>query len=650
MRKTWNAWDVRVIVLLSLLLQTALIVLGKSRKHSVSLINRMILWFAYQSKDWVALAALGKLSNSHAESPTSNVLKALWAPLLILHLGGPDTITAYSFQDTKLWSRHLLILVVQSLFAIYVIYLAWTQYWLSILTLPLTVAGIIKYVERIMCLEATYAKKTKWIISVFKNPDYLYHPLLENRDSKIVLQGYALFSTMRPHVNDYFGQKKYLPSLKARIRAYLKESTGCVFINQAKLILQELLESDVQSSSNLTDHFDVAVAELGFIFDVVYTKAALIYTKIGCFLRLSSFICSLAVLVLFLIRFMQDVKLHFSIVDTFITMSLLVGAVALEFCAVFSMLSSDWAVILMLFHGNCLVRKILQLVLQYCPCFLPQQKRWSGLMGQFDLLDYCWNSSKGRLYSFLQKYCSSDIFEIYHRHKYSHPRFVEVPRCLKKREFYLRRLDSFFSNNSFEATRGEKTLKEISDIHDLEMSIQADFDYSIIAWHLATSICYRQDYNPNACSKAMEASKYLSNYMMYLLAMRSDMLLPEHCRSFWLDHVLRMLREAFSKERDKDAAFKSLLPDPTLFSTKTAMETAMEDLPKFAGNLAQNLSQSSKKWELIKEMWIEMLLYAAHSYQHVSHVQQLGQYGREFLTVIWIMGGYHPVKDVIMED
>ncbi|GLT77047.1 hypothetical protein SLA2020_486690 [Shorea laevis] len=410
LRKTWNAWDVRGMVLLSLVLQIALFVLGKRRKYSVSLINRMTLWLAYISADWIAIATLGKLSNSHAESPTTNVLRVLWAPLLILHLGGPDTITAYSFEDTQLWTRHLLTLVVQSILAIYVIYLSWTQVWFSLLTLPLILAGIIKYVERILCLKLTNSKRTSWIISIFNNPAHLslteLNELLDNPESQVVLLGYLLFSAMRPDINDYLCHKEYPLSFKVRIQTYLRETIG-QFSQEVKLIVQDWLKGSELSDS----HFNIAAAELGFMFDVVYTKAALIYTKKGCFLRLCSFTCSLAVLLLFLISVMNESTFSFSRVDIFITISLLVGAVTMEFCTVFSMLSSDWAVLLMLFHDNCLVRKILQYVLQYIPCLLSQQKVRSSQMGQFDLLDYCWNYSKAKVYGFLEKNCGSDILE-----------------------------------------------------------------------------------------------------------------------------------------------------------------------------------------------------------------------------------------------
>ncbi|GKV53802.1 hypothetical protein SLEP1_g60316 [Rubroshorea leprosula] len=107
LRNIWSAWDVRGMVLLSLFLQIVLYILGQRRRYSVGLISRMILWFAYISADWVAIAALGKLSSTHALSPTKNVLRALWAPILILHLGDLDTITAYALQDTQLWTRDI---------------------------------------------------------------------------------------------------------------------------------------------------------------------------------------------------------------------------------------------------------------------------------------------------------------------------------------------------------------------------------------------------------------------------------------------------------------------------------------------------------------------------------------------------------------
>ncbi|KAK1572177.1 hypothetical protein Q3G72_028628 [Acer saccharum] len=75
-------------------------------------------------------------------------LTAFWAPFLLLHLGGPDTITTYALEDNELWLRHFLGLAIQTRMAIYVFIMAWTDSLLSILYLLMFVAGLIKYGER----------------------------------------------------------------------------------------------------------------------------------------------------------------------------------------------------------------------------------------------------------------------------------------------------------------------------------------------------------------------------------------------------------------------------------------------------------------------------------------------------------------------
>ena len=37
----------------------------------------------------------------------------LWAPILLVHLGGQDGITAYNIEDNELWKRHVVTAVSQ---------------------------------------------------------------------------------------------------------------------------------------------------------------------------------------------------------------------------------------------------------------------------------------------------------------------------------------------------------------------------------------------------------------------------------------------------------------------------------------------------------------------------------------------------------
>ncbi|GMP55306.1 hypothetical protein CsSME_00020162 [Camellia sinensis var. sinensis] len=58
----WDAWVVRMLVLLSLTLQIILFVFGKYRKNMSSQWINGIVWLAYIMADLVATFALGKLS------------------------------------------------------------------------------------------------------------------------------------------------------------------------------------------------------------------------------------------------------------------------------------------------------------------------------------------------------------------------------------------------------------------------------------------------------------------------------------------------------------------------------------------------------------------------------------------------------------
>ncbi|KAM0901229.1 hypothetical protein ACQ4PT_020113 [Festuca glaucescens] len=117
----WNEWATQILVLLSLALQIVLHVSAKVRQREASsVLLRLLLWLAYQLADSTATYAVGQLFFS--STSRDHHLVAFWAPFLLLHLGGPDNITAYALEDSKLWKRHFLSLVVQVLGAGYVMY------------------------------------------------------------------------------------------------------------------------------------------------------------------------------------------------------------------------------------------------------------------------------------------------------------------------------------------------------------------------------------------------------------------------------------------------------------------------------------------------------------------------------------------------
>ncbi|GKV12839.1 hypothetical protein SLEP1_g23933 [Rubroshorea leprosula] len=438
---------------------------------------------------------------------------------------------------------------------------------------------------------------------------------------------------MRPDINDYLPSENF-SDVEARIKAYVKNTTG---------IDSERAWKSVEGYIFGRSEFILkrSSIQLGLMFDVVYTKASLIYTKLGCFLRLTSFTSSFSVLVLFFINIIKEPNFRGSRIDIAITGILLSGAIAQELYAAWVMLSSDWAILVAEFHHNVLVRRIFKITSKYFPCLLHQSKRWSKQMGQFDLLEYCWRYKKRKAnqsHGFLPKITiGSEIAEMWH--KYWFTKFVKVPRFFKEPGPYYDVVSAIYSDKPLKATRGDHALKKCQQFDQLKWSIELEFDHSIIIWHLATSVCYFQQDNHH--DEIMEISKHLSDYMMYLLAMRPALLLSEHSKSFWLDHAYDNLKELlFRATDDISNAASALLPNPDnvyeeeLESSEETFENLKGDVLK----LATFLKQSNNKWEMIRDVWTEMLFYAAFSSHHINHVKQLAD-GIEFLSLLWLFVG-----------
>ncbi|GJN10372.1 hypothetical protein PR202_ga28460 [Eleusine coracana subsp. coracana] len=78
----------------------------------------------------------------------SPMIFAFWTPFLLLHLGGPDTITAYSVEDNELWLRHLIGLLFELFSAAVIFFCSLHSNPMTGATVLIFIAGIIKYSER----------------------------------------------------------------------------------------------------------------------------------------------------------------------------------------------------------------------------------------------------------------------------------------------------------------------------------------------------------------------------------------------------------------------------------------------------------------------------------------------------------------------
>jgi hypothetical protein len=120
----WEDWQLRILALGSLFVQWLLFLSAPQRKHAIPSWCRSIIWLSYLGSDALAIYALATLFNRQSKrdynsAQSDSTLEVVWAPVLLMHLGGQDCITAYNIEDNELWKRHVLTAVSQITVAIY---------------------------------------------------------------------------------------------------------------------------------------------------------------------------------------------------------------------------------------------------------------------------------------------------------------------------------------------------------------------------------------------------------------------------------------------------------------------------------------------------------------------------------------------------
>ena len=153
-KELWNAWNLRSCIFLSLWLQAILVLFAFLRKRTRSKLVHGLIWFAYLLADWIAPVAIGLISKSEGvgcEAKGNKDLMAFWASFLLLHLGGPDTITSFALEDNEFWLRHLVGLILQIVATAYIFYQSLpNKLWAP--TIMVFFVGCIKYGERTRAL------------------------------------------------------------------------------------------------------------------------------------------------------------------------------------------------------------------------------------------------------------------------------------------------------------------------------------------------------------------------------------------------------------------------------------------------------------------------------------------------------------------
>ncbi|XP_059595799.1 uncharacterized protein LOC132254348 [Vitis vinifera] len=639
MRKLWNEWELRLMVLLSLFLQIVLIIFSNRRKYTVTPWIRILIWSAYLSADWVATVSLGTLSNSQGDSEgklldPNYTLMAFWAPFLLLHLGGPDTITAYSLEDNELWLRHLLGLVVQVGVAFYVFLRSWAGTPLTFLSIPMFVAGIIKYGERTWVLRSASKNHFRDSLLLVPDPGPDYAHFMEKYSSRnydTQAERIRKEKTGENPLQSTVGDDITVPSRKYIDKAYF------LFKNQFKHLYADLILSldDQKTSEGIIrymsseDAFKVVEMELNFMYDVLYTKATVIYSLLGILLRSTSFSFTISTLAAF--HFFID-KHQFSNIDIDITYLLLFGAIFLEVYALTKLILSDWSIVWLSSKTNSLADSIYRAITSF-RSVITSDKRWSRRMAQNNLIDSCLRDKT----KFNQVPRFLDMNNFLERYWYMTWEKVDdmkepIFSLLLEMTNDVRDLRSLLKH------RGDYVITKRRVIETLGWSIvDVKFDHSILLWHIATDLCSYSDDDPNPKSRC-KISKCLSEYMLYLLVM-CPFMLPKGIGEFRFRDTCSETKRFFQQRSEsisnRNEACRLLLEVDTEVEPKEVKGDKSKSVLFEACRLAKELRslnmEMGEKWKMVSEVWVEMLCYAASHCGWIQHGQQLRR-GGELLT------------------
>ncbi|KAG2570214.1 hypothetical protein PVAP13_7KG073027 [Panicum virgatum] len=601
----WNEWGIQILVLVSFSLQVFLLVFGGIRRRSSSSILMFFLWSAYLLADSTAIYTLGHLSvDSRSDE---HELVAFWAPFLLLHLGGPDNITAYALEDNTLWLRHLQTLAVQVLGAAYVIYeyIARSGTLLLMASISMFIAGLLKYGERIWALKCGNISSIRNSISARKFKTNPYQLLtLGTSEEELLLGAHSQFDICK----GVFADIIMAPSHLARSQSNSsKQSSVISYLGE--------------------DLYKLVEMELTLMYDFLYTKAAVIHT----WALLSTWTCSL---------------LHRR------------GR------------GWEWP---------------LHVITSLGQRVHPASRRlWSGSIGQYNLFHLCTRNTNEIGSRLAMKLGLQDWWNKMHfSGTFSHSDILSI-RDIKK--LVLQALQDKERALQYKSTdsnsRGSFILKSMEAYDDFaRWSVNIDFDESILVWHIATEVYIRKSKAKHA-KELIEATEILSDYMMFLLVVKPNMLpgaarhnihltsceqLEGQCRAFFGDkdnpvapspiswNPYCMFKELFHHDgpncsriprREKLAEMAWSFSQFALGSVRAPNphgDSIRDSANMYAILLANELLSIELRWqgqrdplELILGVWVEMLLYAANHCSQESHARQLSN-GCEFITIVSLL-------------
>ncbi|KAI4371721.1 hypothetical protein MLD38_010041 [Melastoma candidum] len=592
-QRLWDAWNIRGCMILTVYIQLLLATLAPLRRKTSNPISIFLVWSTYLLADWTAVFAYGLITNSGCRGQSPQVAGdylALWAAFLLVHLGGPDSITAFSLEDNALWPRHLVGLLAQVLAFCYILGKTLSgKNRLMAPTMLVFLAGVIKYGERSRSLYLASLERLK------RSQDKLF---LLNPSNIHPSWGHAY---------------RFFPSLKGWVVDIMPSNAEL----QASRVFF-LNEVDAEAA------LEVLTKEMSFLYDIFYTKTLAVRSVWGGISRgVADIIIGVVAIWFYFLEKQEQHKFDYRITSLLVYENFVLSSVSL-----FMQWRPSWKL------GDISNFRISPRTVVRVP-----RKLRSNVMGAFDLLTYCFTEITQRgVCTFGSIAEKIGVAEIYVEIRY----MSKVPLDVHLWKFVFDELKISLRNDTeslatvtreiYEA-RGNLALGRANCNDLMHFITDFEFDSSLLMWHIATIMCYHLDED---CSDNRKFGKTISNYMVYLMVKRPKLMSPVIGIGYdrYIDTCDDMKRRGKGINPNSMKEFREKLL--ALKEDDGERGERGKSVLLHSCDLARNLMGKDEKWKIISKVWAEMLWYAAGHCRAESYASVLAE-GGEFISFVWLL-------------
>ncbi|KAG2666288.1 hypothetical protein I3760_15G051100 [Carya illinoinensis] len=611
------------------------------RKRTGNRLVILLVWSSYFLAEWAASFALRLITSTQSSKHGENSdLYAFWASFLLLHHGGPDTITA--FEENELWLRHLVSLINQ---------VGFTR--VSVLNEPDPRLDYAKLMgafssKKVARLPTTMSQTLDADIKELKSAMYSSQP----REKQGSLDGFEVV--------------KY----------------GYHFLNILKGLIVDFVSYEDQYESKVffygrsrfpEDALQVLEVELNFIYEILYTKVLAVQSYRAYVFRTLTLVSILASLGIF---FSLDCKNDWTIASfnkkptTNSSESSVLWTIFKKYltskCSWWSLCKDE--------SGNEFVKRATPVSL----------RRWSESVAGFNLIAYCLKQISKKSNEENDQCCLG----IYKKTTYLWHRiwriccknvvkplgaqdFLDEWKYASKKPFTLNLWKFIFHEllrKSKEADQPEN-IKKISSARGayvldcknklggevvLFETLKTDyienvtFDESLLLWHIATELCYHEsevdhdkkaqpdeqelDYHGSEVDQDKKSQpdehKHVSHGSIGDIRYRDTC---AEAKRFFHNKGLG------PKNKEKDAC-ENLLTVNTDVKPIYIKGDKSKSVLFDACILAKELQKLKgiEKWEVISKVWVEMLSYASNHCRPDAHVHQVSR-GGQLISLVWLL-------------